>query len=570
VFFAGPAVVLEPLGSRAKSEVALATWKLHVQRLCAALGWRAPEPVVRQHADGALLCFASAGEHMFTATEVNEWAWEQASGLFAPGSDSEGFEAAQPVLATVEEVVELFRDRAAAETERMRGVTCLQLAARARGLASFFDDEVLSIGSGAACVVYRQATLPRPDEVPWSSVKSVPIAMVTGSNGKTTTVRLIAACAAAAGLVPGYSSTEGVVIAGEPLQSGDYSGPAGARAVLRDTRVQLAVLETARGGILRRGLALEAADVAVVTNIAADHFGEYGIDSLEDLADVKLVVAHALGNSGTLVLNADDAVLLARAATQTCEVALFALDYAHPALLAARERGAASCGVQAATGHLWLSRAGTEFDLGAVAAMPIALDGAALHNVANLAASALAAAALGIAPSIIASTFARFGSSPRDNAGRLERWAVRGVIVLVDYAHNPEGLAGLLGVAARLLHEQVPSSRLGLLLGQAGNRNDAAIGALAKVAASSQAHLIVLKELPHMLRGRAPGEVPALLRAGLAEAEFKGELQQLDDELLAARRLLAWAQPGDVVVLPIHSTEARDSLSAHLAIQNNI
>ena len=149
--------------------------------------------------------------------------------------------------------------------------------------------------------------------MPWDAVHDVPTALVTGSNGKTTTVRLLAACAAAHGWPAAYCCTDGVFLGTATLASGDYSGPVGARLVMRARGARCAVVETARGGILRRGIALSHAHVALVTNVSADHFGEYGIDDLPGLADVKLSVAGVLRPAGLLVLNADDAQLLAKA-----------------------------------------------------------------------------------------------------------------------------------------------------------------------------------------------------------------------------------------------------------------
>ncbi len=152
------------------------------------------------------------------------------------------------------------------------------------------------------------------EQVPWAELRDVPAAIVTGSNGKTTTVRLLAACARAHGWRDGYNCTDGMFVAGEQIESGDYSGPVGTRTVLRDARVEAAILETARGGILRRGLAADSARVAaVITNVRSDHFGEYGIHDLAGLADVKLVVASAIDDTGLLVLNADDPMLRSRA-----------------------------------------------------------------------------------------------------------------------------------------------------------------------------------------------------------------------------------------------------------------
>ncbi len=397
-------------------------------------------------------------------------------------------------------------------------------------------------------------------DVPWPTLHDIPTALVTGSNGKTTTVRLLAAMARQAGHNAGLCSTEGIVIGGEPTDSGDYSGPAGARAVLRDQRVTLAVLETARGGIARRGLAVTQANVAVVTNISADHFGEYGIDSVADLAELKLAVAHAVAERGLLVLNADDDVLMAAADrlphASRARRALFAADADHPALVTLRERGGTTCGERA--GRLVLDHAGASHDLGAIHDLPLTFNGAATYNGMNLAAAALAAV-VGLALPIeaVRTTLASFGLDPHDNPGRLERHHYRGATVLIDYAHNPDGLARLLAVARALPHK-----RLLLLLGQAGNRSDEAIAELARTAAAARPDIVVIKELPEMLRGRALGEVPALLRralldAGLAEAQF----QLGGDEIASALLLLEAVRPGDVLVLPLHSAGGRSEIA---------
>ena len=396
------------------------------------------------------------------------------------------------------------------------------------------------------------------------SVLQLPTLMVTGSNGKTTTTRLLAAFAHAAGITAGSCSTEGVVVAGRTVHTGDYAGPAGARAVLRHPAVQLAVLETARGGILRRGLAVRRAQAALVTNVSADHLGEYGVATLEDIAHTKLVVARAVADSGTLVLNGADPVLMAVAAATphvqairaVGRLALFAHDHGHPALAAHRAAGGSTCGAQG--GRLVMHQAGQALDLGDLAAMPLTVGGAAGYNVENIAAAVLMAHAAGLPAAAVVPTLARFGSSAADNPGRLERWSHRGATVLIDYAHTPDGLAQLLGVARAL-----QPRRLGLLLGQAGNRDDAAIAELARTAAAFSPDRVLIKELPGMLRGRAPGEVSALIEGALRAAGLAQErIVRHADEEGAARALLAWAEAGDVVVLPVHTGAVRQRLAA--------
>ncbi len=554
-YYGVPAVTLTPLGRYATDAAAHAAWAQAVRRMAAALGWPDPEPRVVQRAQMTLLVFKAPDDVLFAATEVNEWAWERA----AAAAGERGFDLAHDLG---ERAAEEFAARAAAE--RRADITALRTAAAAHGVAYVADDAWVSCGLGAGSRCWPRLSVPPVDAVPWHELHDVPTVLVTGSNGKTTTARLVAAAATGAGYVTGLCCTEGIFIGADAVASGDYAGPDGARRVLRDQRVEWAVLETARGGILRRGLALERADVAIVTNISADHLGEYGIEDADDLAETKLVVAHAVRAAGTLVLNADDARLMQAAArldaAAAARRALFAANYAQESLAALRARGGATCGVHA--GRLCLSHQGGEFDLGSVASLPLTFGGAATYNVANLAAASLAAVALGLPAALVAQTLSRFGAHPTDNPGRLERWTYRGATVLIDYAHNPEGLASLLRVARAL-----KPKRLLLLLGQAGNRDDAAIADLAGTAAHFAPDRIVIKELPLMLRGRAPGEVPALLERALQEHGIAPEHLHVElDELTAALGLVEAAEPGDVVVLPVHTKMVREPLRARLAL----
>lgn len=567
-FFDGPGAVLETLGPTANDAAAHDRWHALVSATCAALDWPAPHATIRRHASGTLLAIAAPADLLFTATEINEWAWEQASDVFAAGAlwkADPPFDQLHPASEDIAEVSAAFAARAAAE--RNVAVADLRRAASEHYVPIFVDDERISLGAGAGSQTWPLTALPAVAEVPWKALYNVPTALVTGSNGKTTTVRLLAALINASdkkyrGHV-GYSSTEGIVIGGDPAGEGDFSGPAGARSVLRDPRVEAAVLETARGGILRRGLAVEHADVAIVTNISADHFGEYGIDNLDDLAEVKLTVARALGPDDTLVLNADDDVLLARARSMRCRVALFAHDDAAPALTSLREAGGSTCG--AIGRELWLTHRGARISLGALQDMPLTLNGAATYNIANISAAVLGAAALGVAPAVIAAELRRFGSSRHDNPGRLDRWALADITVLIDYAHNPSGLNMLLDASRIIQHAQSAHGRLGLLLGQAGNRTDQAIADIARTAAAFKPDLIVLKEITAMLRGRAMGEVPALLERSLLDVGYAEDcIESEADEVDAALRLLRWAKAGDVIVLPIHQSSSRKRLSALL------
>jgi UDP-N-acetylmuramyl tripeptide synthase len=577
LFFAATGAVLDVLRPPA-DESWLGAWRARVQRAAAQLAWHDSILVVRHHQGGVQLAISAPVDQLFLATEVNEWAvcatlaqsdpareelLEQALRQAAPDA------VPPPVIA---EAAALARFSELQTAQRNPALGALLEAADAKSLPHTLDETELTLGSGSGARSFPLAALPAKESVPWHELSSIRTALVTGSNGKTTTVRLLAACTRAHGWHTGYNCTDGVYIDDEVLTSGDYSGPAGARLVMRANRIQAAILETARGGILRRGLAVSHADSAVVTNISSDHFGEYGIDDLDGLADVKLSVAGVLDTSGLLVLNAEDEVLRRR--TQTLaqrfgcmpRLGWFALDDGQSLLRAHRSGGGWTCGVQA--GRLLLSCGTQTQDLGSISAMPLSVGGLAQYNVANLAAAALAASALGIPAPTIAAVFARFGSKAQDNAGRMMRFDAGGVRVLIDYAHNPDGLRGFLSVAQGL---RAGHGRLGLLLGHAGNRQDADIEALARVAAQFHPDLIVVKENETQLRGRAPGEVPAILRRELLRLGFPDSASPVSgSEYEAARSALAWARAGDVLALPLHGTAARQAIVAWLESQQEI
>ncbi|HET9472530.1 MAG TPA: Mur ligase family protein [Steroidobacteraceae bacterium] len=598
LFFDSPGAVLETV---TVDDAVLAGWRNRIARARSWLHWperaakssrlrameRARSIAIRRHASGTALALAAPVDQLFTATEINEWAfcaalieadpdrWSQLEGALIKAAQTAAMDAGEslepgarlpmPVAFAVappvlQESAAFTRFTTLSKIESAPRLRSLVAAADERALLHVLDETQLTLGSGAGGRTWPVGALPEVSEVSWADLSDVPTTLVTGSNGKTTTVRLLAACIRAHGWRDGFNCTDGLFIQGEQIQSGDYSGPVGTRTVLRDPRVEAAILETARGGILRRGLAAERAPVAVITNISSDHFGEYGVHDLAGLADVKLVVASVVDHDGLLVMNADDPILLARSDELDCPIGWFSRDYDHPTLRAHRAGGGSTSGVR--EGRLVISRKIEQLDLGAVANMPLTVDGSAEYNVSNIAGAALAALELGVSSRTVAEVLARFGADPADNPGRLMRYDYRGAQVLIDYAHNPEGLSGLMTVAARLPR----TGRLAVLLGQAGNRENADIERLAATAARFQPDLVVIKEMESYLRGRAPGETPALIRKALLRAGVPDSvLEMCSSEIDAVRRVLDWARPGDVLVMPVHDRSVRAAAIALVA-----
>jgi cyanophycin synthetase len=519
--------------SGAEADRIVAAWRAQARRILQAVGWSGEELHELRFPGGASLAFTAPADALYSATEINEWAWDAA---LTVASDS-----VEPPL---EDAVAALSARIAREHHpRLRA---LRQAARRHGVEVLADNQTVSVGEGIGSMVWPLSHLPDASQVPWDRIHDIPVALVTGSNGKTTTVRLLAAILALSGRVGGYTCTDGVFAAGEALARGDYAGPEGARMLLRDRRIETAVLETARGGLLRRGLAVEDAEVAIVTNVSEDHFGEFGVYDLAALADAKLIVARAIGPDGRLVLNADDASLVAAAGRLTVPILWFSLDARNDGVTRHVAAGGDACAVEDERFVLW--RAGRREVLGPVADAPITFGGGARHNVANALAAIGAAAVLGVSPELIGQGLRAFQGSATDNPGRSNVYEVGGVRVVVDFAHNPRGMAALAEIATAL-----PARRRLVVIGQAGDRDDDAIRELARAAQAIRPDHVVVKEMEKYRRGRAPGEVPGLLvaelrRLGVAEAA----VSTAPDDLAALRQALNWSQPGDLLLVTIH------------------
>jgi cyanophycin synthetase len=541
----GPGLVLDRPGAVADVRVAddrrdelIAAWRDAASRMLSAVGWGDERAITRRFAGGASLAITAPPDSLYSATDLNEWAWAAAAAAVQRQPEPEFGAAAE-------------RLREAIAGERNPALLAIRNAARSRGLTFLSGEEMVSVGTGTGVLSWPADDLPAADRIYWSRAHDIPVALVTGSNGKTTVVRLLAAMATAAGRVTGVTSTEGVFVRGEPVAEGDYSGPEGARLTLRRTEVDTAILETARGGLLRRGLTVERADVAIVTNIAADHLGEFGVQDLRQLAETKLLVARAIGPGGRVVLNADDPMLVEASGAVRAPIAWFSLD-AGNAVIRKHAEGGGTAAVVDGDALVLVTGVDRE-DVARVAEMPLSSGGAARHNVANALAATAAAGGLGIPLDAVRATLCRFGRDPADNPGRANVHDLGGIRIVVDYAHNPHGMAAL---AATL--DGLPSERRLVMLGQAGDRDDAAIRELARAALALRPDRVLVKEMDAYLRGRAPGEVPALMadelrRAGLPE----GAISTPGTEIPAVREALLWARPGDLLVLTLHQERRR-------------
>ena len=528
-----PGAVLDIALETQPVDPAITAWGKAARTLLDAVGWNSESIVSRPFRGGVSLAISAPVDGLYSATELAEQAWNAAA------SELEG--RARPDLSPV-----ILHLREVIEAERNPRLMTLKEAAQARGLTFLSDEDLASVGSGTGAIVWPVRSIPEPSTIDWGRVHEVPIALVTGSNGKTTVVRLLSSMIRSAGKVPGLTSTEGVQVNGETIGEGDFSGPGGARLALRHPAVEIAVLETARGGILRRGLATSRANVAVVTNIAEDHLGEFGVESLGELAETKLLVGRALAGGGSLVLNADDAELVRASTRVTTPIIWFSLDGTSSLV---NTHVAGGGGAVIADGeNIVLVRGASHTPMIRTADVPFTFGGTARHNVANALAAVAVATELGIPTFAITEALRSFGRKPDDNPGRGNLYELGGARILVDYAHNAHGMSALVGLA-----QGIPADRRLVMVGGAGDRQDDAIREMARVASSLQPDHVIVKDTDQYLRGRTLGEVPALLadeftRLGTPASSISSALS----ELQGVRDALTWARPGDLLVLSVH------------------
>jgi len=367
----------------------------------------------------------------------------------------------------------------------------------------------------------------------------IPTVAVTGTNGKTTTSLLIAHTARLTGQRTGVTTTEGVYIDGQRIMEGDCTGYRSARALLTSPEVDFAVLETARGGILKRGLAYDKCDVSVVLNISSDHLGLDGVDTVEELAKVKAVVAQRA--SRAVVLNAEDdyCVAMAQDLAADVEVLYFALDADNPVLLRHLEAGGR--GVYLEDNTMVLATGARHEALVDVRQMPVSLNGCARYNIANALAATAALAASGFGNAEIADGMRSFVSDSKHNPLRSNLFDVDGVTVIVDYAHNCAAYAAL----AETARAMTPGRVVGVVAAP-GDRRDADLVDIGRTCAAGFDELVVYETEN---RGRAPGSVAELLVQGARLGRIASDGLQCElDVHKAIRAGLAMCQPGDVLV----------------------
>lgn len=387
----------------------------------------------------------------------------------------------------------------------------------------------------------RNVAAPVIDKLfPPGSTSRIPIVAVTGTNGKTTTTRLIAHMAKLKGYKVGYTTTDGVYIQNRLLMKGDCTGPTSAEFVLKDPTVDFAVLECARGGLLRAGLGFKRCEVGIVTNVAADHLGLKGIHTLEQLADVKGVIPEVVLPEGYAILNADDELVYNMRRKIECNLALFSMNEDNIHIKAIQKRDGL-CAIYE-NGYITICRGEWKLRIIKAVNVPLTYGGKALFMIQNILPSVLAAYVRGISIDDIKTGLETFMPSPSQTPGRLNLFEFKNFSILLDYAHNPAGMRAL----KQFVDNVEASVKVGIIAG-IGDRREEDNNELGAVAAEMFDEIIIRQD--KNLRGRTEEEIIRMLRDGINSVNPKIKTTVIPSEPEAIQYAVKNAVKGSLIVL---------------------
>ena len=525
--FDGPACILDVACTPDEADTLVPVWADNVGCMLEALDWPSAEFAFVKLRGGISMAFTAPIDQLYVGSEINEWAWAASAFELGITSDEPDFDESLEAL------------RKSSDEEANVELMWLIDEAAAQGKTLLWDDDFVSIGLGIGSETWKVREI--PDAPEWDRYHDVPVGVVTGTNGKTTTVRFATHILRRTNRSVGLSSTDWISVNDRVIDRGDWSGPGGARNVLREQDVDVAILETARGGLLRRGMGVERADAALITNISEDHLGDFGSRNLDELLAIKWIVSRVVRSQGHLILNAEDHLLVAKSKDYDGELVWFSLDPDNSVVREHIEAGGRAFLLDG--DELLKVEDGRRELLCRSNEIPIALGGAARHNVANALSAAALTSSLGATVAEIATGLTTMVQD--DNPGRCNIYDLNGIKILIDFAHNPAAMAALFDMASA-----IPAKRRVLCFGQAGDRTDELIRELARDAWEIGLDRVEVSELADYHRGREHGDVfriirDELLKQGADDAQIMHhalELESLQDAI-------DWAQPGDLVIM---------------------
>ena len=533
-----PGAIIDAFVSGIDKKVVVNVWLTYARQLLKAVNWPDEQTFCRIFEDGITIAISAPLDALYAACDLNECAWQLTCDELNQRKSEESVSAA----------ITRLKQTIADEVEP-KLLELIQLS-KSNDIVYLVDDDEFSLGYGTTAQSWRISALPDPLTINWQQYKSIPLAFVTGTNGKSTCVRIMSKIIKQAGKCCGVTSTDFIRVGENIIDYGDYSGPGGARMLLRHPDTETAILEVARGGILRRGLPVDNVDAALITNVAEDHLGQYGINTVAALAQAKAVVAKGLSNEksiGKLVLNADDVNLVALAPELLVTQCWFSLYEDNLILQQHKKNGGAVCFVREQ--HLVYSDSNEESVIIAINDIPMTLNGAAVHNIQNALGAITLAKCLNIDNQSISIALSNFASNIEDNPGRGNQFNVNNAEVIMDFAHNVHSMSAMAVTTANM-----KAKRKFLMLSHAGDRTNNEIIDMTKTALKMKPDFIFAAELVPYLRGRKLGEVPQLIvDTALAFGMNRSDIYVVDSPFTGAKKIVDQLKDKDLALLMVLS-----------------
>ena len=529
-----PGAVLDVLFFGMNPDKVSQVWHREARRVLDAINWQQQHIIDRCFDGGINLAISAPMDQLYSAIFAAQTAWHFCASrlLNQPSGEFEGMINELKVI--------MMREANPALINIIN-------AAVEHDIDVLSDDDKLSLGHGIGSQTWPITKIPKPEEINWKLLHNIPVSLITGTNGKTTTARLCCAIGSAAGFTSGLTSSEFVRVGDDILDYGDYSGPGGARMLLRDPRLEVAYLEVARGGILRRGLPLRQSRVALVTNVSSDHLGKYGVNTIKDLAETKFAVQRTLAADGILVLNADDNIVVAEAARIKATICWFSLN-------------ANSCQIKNAKNQkltcAWLENYNLMYFDGKrseiiidVKDIPLTMAGVARFNIHNALAALCLSRAIGLNNEAIKNGISSFKSNYEDNPGRCNEFSVKGARVFVDFAHNAHSISAVTEAFAT-----IPAKKRFVMIGIGGDRSDHDIREATKSALRLKPDFLVAVEMSQHLRGREFGDVSRIITEQCYSSGLKSQqILSAASPTKGTSLILQQLQPDDFALLLVLS-----------------
>ncbi|MED7819321.1 MULTISPECIES: Mur ligase family protein [unclassified Francisella] len=469
------------------------------EKFLPALGWEQIKITHKFFNNGVRLAFTAPVDITMPACDVIDFVWLSAREGFETGNFKSIEEAKKELIPIIDEDKDLtYRN--------------LYELAKSKGFNAFRDKNKAFIGSGTGCYEF-DLKKDSFDDIPWQDIYDIPAIIVTGTNGKTTTIRLTDYICRVAGKLTGYTSTDWVKVNDELIDEGDYSGPTGHQFVLTNKKVEVALLESARGGLLKRGLIESFVNAAAVTNVSADHLGEDGIETVAELAEAKSIVFRTMGEGSHAIINLDNSYMKERFEKLNCTKIVVTQNPEAHDMKYYLTKADYACIVENGN-FVWVD-GDIKTNLLAVADAPLTVKGFAKHNIENAMIAISLSFKLGVDLDTITKGLKSYSNDAKVNRGRANIFEWDNKVAVVDYAHNEAGMEALLN----MMKAYDKGGRTYLMIGTTGDRKYL-ISGINDIILKHNVDFIVLKETEKYLRGAKPMELPLLIRKDLDDKGF--------------------------------------------------